>query len=260
MRTLIYDLEISPMLGWAYEMWDARILHVEREPHIMAVGYKWLGEDGSAHCLTQPDFEDAYKRDPYSDARLVMHLWDLMDQADIVVAHNARKFDNRVAQARFLLNDMVPPSPFKTVDTLQAARRFFRFGSNSLNDLCKKLEIGQKPETTHAKLWHKCLGGDMEAWEKMRDYCKNDVELLEDLYLRLQPYITNHPNVTMFDSLTGCPTCGSTKLQYRGIQHTNTLSYRRVHCQNCGAWSRERLSLKDDEGKTLRPEFVGVTG
>lgn len=239
-------------------MWDTRILHVEREPRIMAVGWKWLQDDGPAHCVTLPDFEEYYERDPYSDMRLVMHLWDLMDEADIVVAHNARKFDNRIAQARFLMNGMTPPSPYKTVDTLQAARRFFRFGSNSLNDLCKKLGLGEKAEVTHSQLWHRCLGGDTEAWEAMRDYCKQDVVLLENLYYTLAPYITNHPNTTMYDKLTGCPVCGGESLQYRGVQHTNTLSYRRVHCNTCGAWSRERLAIKDDDGKVLRPEFVGV--
>ena len=50
-------------------------------------------------------------------------IFATLDEADIVVAHNAKKFDNRVAAARFMYHGFLPPSPFKTVDTPLAARR-----------------------------------------------------------------------------------------------------------------------------------------
>jgi hypothetical protein len=258
-RTLLYDLEISPMLGWAYEMWDTNILKIEREPYIMSVAWKWAG-DNAVSVLALPDFPEAYAQWPHSDFHVVNHLHKLMDEADIVVAHNARKFDNRVATARFLLNHLQPPSPYKTVDTLQAARRFFRFPGNSLVALCGMLDIGDKTEVTHGKLWYKCVNGDMDAWQKMKEYNIRDVELLDELYYKLRPYISNHPNIALLvDKLDGCPRCGSDKLNYRGFQHTATGSYHRVRCQSCGAWSRERLQARDEEDKPLpRPMFVGV--
>ena len=47
---LLYDLETSPLLGWAYQIWDARIIKVEEQPKIMSVSWKWLGDTG---CRTR---------------------------------------------------------------------------------------------------------------------------------------------------------------------------------------------------------------
>jgi hypothetical protein len=235
-KILLYDLEITPILGWAYDMWDARVIRMEREPEIMSLSWKWLGDNFVDNDNTQDELDDR---------AVTKTLWGLMDEADIVVAHNARKFDNRVAAARFMIWGLDPPSPYKTVDTLTSARRFFKFPSNSLNDLCHLLGLGEKPKTTHASLWHDCLDGDEKAWKKMVKYNNNDVVLLEKLYLKLRPYITNHPNVTVDAKHDGCPRCGSAKVQYRGFSRTNVSTFRRIQCQDCGAWSRERLSDGD---------------
>ncbi len=248
MNILLYDLEITPILGWTYEMWDTRVIRVEREPEIMSVSWKWLGEKAVSNDNTNGDDDDL---------AVTTVLWDLMDDADIVVAHNAKKFDNRVAAARFMMHGFPPPSPYKTVDTLLAARRFFRFPSNSLNDLCHMLGLGTKPKTTHASLWHDCIAGDEKAWEKMVKYNNNDVVLLEKLYLKLRPYITNHPNVSVRKE-DGCPRCGSKKTEWRGRYTTNTSTYKRFVCKKCGAWSRERVMDKEEDGKSLHPGKVAT--
>lgn len=242
---LLYDLEITPILGWTYDMWDARVIRVEQEPQIMSVSWKWLDGDDVDNYNTEYDSDDRF---------LVKRVWDLMNEADVVVAHNAKKFDNRVASARFIIHGLGPPSPYKTVDTLVAARRYFKFPTNSLNDLCSRLGIGEKPKATHADLWHKCLGGDQEAWDKMVEYNNNDVILLEGLYKKLLPYISNHPNVSLLvGKQDGCPKCGSGKLHYRGYAHTGVSVFRRVQCQDCGGWSRERVARPE------RTDFVNVT-
>lgn len=243
-KILLYDLEITPILGWVYEMWDARVIKVEQEPYIMSVSWKWLDAKGIENYNIQYDDDDRY---------LVKRLWELMNAADVVVAHNAKKFDNRVANARFMQYEFGPPSPYKTVDTLVAARRYFRFPTNSLNDLCSRLGVGKKPKTTHADLWHQCISGDEDAWKKMVEYNNNDVILLEGLYKKLLPYISNHPNISLYNKEDGCPKCGSDKLHYRGYAHTGVSSFRRVQCQACGGWSRERVAEPE------RTKYVNVT-
>lgn len=253
MKVLVYDLEITPTLGWTYGIYDTNVIHVEREPYIMCFSYKWLGEK-EVKCVAQTDFPSRYKRNRYCDRLVVEELWRLLDEADVVVAHNAARFDNKVANERFLVHRLGPTSPYKTVDTLQVAKRYFRNGSNSLDNLCKKLELGQKSSVRHHDLWRACVDGDSESWQLMKDYCDKDVELLESLYLLLRPYIANHPNMALIsDTLDGCPKCASTNIQYRGLQRSNVAVYRRVHCNNCGAWSRVRLAEGD------KPTFVNVS-
>jgi hypothetical protein len=244
-KILLYDLEITPILGWAYGMWDTRVIHIEREPYIMCFAYKWYGEK-DIHVVAQPDFEDFYEAYPYDDILVVSALHALMDEADVVVAHNANKFDNRVAFERFLMHKMPPPSPFKTVDTLQASRRFFKNSSNSLDNMCKKLGIGGKSSVKHSDLWRNCVNMHTGSWDAMKKYNKRDITMLEGLYERLRPFITNHPNLNMFTKQDGCPKCGSRKVQRRGKAKSNVATYNRIQCQSCGAWSRERIADKDE--------------
>jgi DNA-directed RNA polymerase subunit RPC12/RpoP len=251
-KILLYDLEITPTLGWTYGLYDTRVIRVEREPYVMCFAYKWLGQD-KIHVVSQPDF-DRYDTDAFNDKDVVRTLRDLMDEADIVIAHNAMKFDNRVANERFLAHGFTPPSPYKTVDTLLVARRYFRNGSNALNSLCSKLGIGEKSAVTHGTLWRDCVDGDMDSWKKMAEYNKQDIVMLEGLYLTLRPFISNHPNVAVYGKVESCPKCGSENIQYRGFQRSNVAEYRRIQCTDCGAWSRERVAEKTD-----KPSFVNVT-
>ena len=238
-RILLYDLEITPILAWVYDMYDANVIHVEQPKHIMSVAYKWLGDD-NVNVVSQADFP-GYFRNKHDDKQVVKVLRQLLDEADIVVAHNANGFDNKVANARMVYHGIKPPSPYSTVDTLTVARRNFKFGANSLQFLCEQLGIGSKTKVRHHDIWRKCIDGDMEAWELMREYNAHDVELLEALYLKLRPYMHNHPLV----GLKGCPTCGSANVQYRGLQRSKTATFHRFQCNDCGSWSRERLSTPD---------------
>lgn len=241
-RILLYDLEVTPILGWTYKMWEANVIRIERESYIMCFSYQWYGEKRIGN-VAQPDNSDYYEGHPFDDYMVVRKLWSLMDEADIVVAHNANKFDNRIATARFLTHKLGPPSPYKSVDTLTSARRYFKMASNSLNDLCDSLELGSKSKDTHAHIWHACVNGDMVAWGKMKRYCNQDVMLLSNLYDKLRPFIASHPNM---GSLNGeedvCPRCGGSDLQRRGFAHTATCIYQRYQCNECGAWSRSRKS------------------
>lgn len=241
-KILLYDLEVTPILGWTYKMWDTNVIRIERDSYIMCFSYKWYDEKKISN-VAQPDQPYLYDALPYSDEWIVSQLWSLMDQADIVVAHNANRFDNRIATARFLEYHLGPPSPYKSVDTLMAARRYFRMASNSLNDLCAKLELGSKPKDTHGKLWRDCIDGDMAAWGKMKRYCNQDVALLSKLYDELRPFMTSHPNLGSLNAEEDvCPRCGGSNLMRRGFAHTATCIYQRYQCNECDAWSRSRKS------------------
>jgi DNA-directed RNA polymerase subunit RPC12/RpoP len=230
----LYDLEISPILGWTYGLWNTNVLKVETEPVILCFAYKWYGDK---------KIEVVYGE----EIDIVKRLRDLLDEAEITVAHNAKGFDNKVSLGKILEYNLEPPSPFKTVDTLTVARSKFKFSSNSLDNLCQHLGLGEKSKVKHHDLWHDFLKGDKKAIKMMLDYCKQDVVLLDRLYAKELPYISNHPNVS-----TGynCPKCGSNNIQYRGYRKTNTSTFRRIQCQSCGGWASERL--REDS----KPKYV----
>lgn len=169
--------------------------------------------------------------------RLTTELWKLFNEADILIAHNGDQFDIRKANARFAYYNLPPPSPYKTVDTLKVARKYFNFTSNKLDDLGNYLGYGRKLAHTGFHLWQGCMTGDPKAWKHMIQYNKRDMILLEQIYNHFLPWITNHPNTAILADHNGCPNCSSTNLQSRGTGITRSGKHQRYQCKDCGAWS-----------------------
>ena len=117
--------------------------------------------------------------------------------------------------------------------------------------MCQHLGLGKKAQTGGFDLWKRCLKGDPKAWAKMLKYNKKDVVLLEKIYLKIRPYIKNHPNLGVYidEDRASCVNCGSFRIQYRGYATTKVSKFRRFQCQECGTWSRERVNILDKDKK-----------
>jgi hypothetical protein len=234
-RILLLDIETFPNVGYSWTKWETNVLDFIEHWYILSFAYKWFG-DKKTKVLGLPDFK-GYKPGG-KDKELLKYLWKLLNEADIVIAQNGNAFDIKKINTRFLEWGMMPPSPYKTIDTLTVARRYFSFNSNKLDDLGRDLGIGRKAEHEGFPLWIKCSKGDMKAWSRMKKYNCQDVELLEKLYIKERPWIKDGPNLDMWADIKVCPKCGSDKLHSRGEAITQSYIYNRYQCQNCGGWSR----------------------
>lgn len=235
-RIVLFDIETFANLGYVWGKYEQNVLDFECEWFILSVCYKYYGEDG-VHSVSLPDFK-SYKRDKTNDYYVVKALWHLFDEADVLVAHNGQKFDYRRVYARFLYHEMPPPSPVQIIDTLKVARKYFALNSYKLDDIGRFLGVGRKKVHTGWDLWARCRNGDPEAWEEMIAYNEQDVVLLERVYERFKPFITNHPNANLYQDTThACPNCGSESLQKRGYNRSRVTKSQRYQCNECGAWS-----------------------
>ena len=195
-KVFLFDLEVSPTLGWFYGQYETTPIKIEQAPILLSVSWKWLGSKGRPKCVTLNDFP---KKDPYDDTEIVKYLWKLMDKAEIIVAHNIA-FDEKMANAFFLKKGLPAPSWYKSFCTLKTARRYFKLDNNRL-DYLSKLLCGAEGKTTitHADVWHDMLHGDQKHQAKasklMKKYNIVDVELLEAIYLKLLPFANNNPNM-----------------------------------------------------------------
>ena len=115
------------------------------------------------------------------------------------------------------------------------------FMSNTLNELGRVLGVGSKIRTGGFDLWIDCMAGDSKAWGKMVRYCKQDVILLERVYMKLRPYMKTHPNLSVIDNPDGCSKCGSKKLIGRGYLYTNATKKHRYQCRSCGGYGSYTL-------------------
>jgi DNA polymerase elongation subunit (family B) len=237
-RILAFDIETAPSLGWYFDLWkEGNIVGTKAEWYMLCFAYKFLG-DKKVKTFSLPDFK-GYKAGSENDEQLVRELWKLFDEADILIAHNGDKFDIKKANARFSYYNLPPPSPYKTVDTLKVAKRYFGFTSNKLDSLGDHLGYGRKLVHTGFNLWKGCMTGDMKSWKLMLEYNKRDVELLEQIYKHFLPWITNHPTLN-FD---GCPNCGHADMQRRGYNYFKRYTTQKLQCKKCHAWTSKRVTV-----------------
>ncbi len=243
-KILIFDIETAPNLGYVWGKYDQNVIDYKSEWYIMCFAAKWFGTNKQIK-VKLTDFPNRFNKDKQDDYDVVKKLWELFDEADIIVAHNGQAFDTKKATARFLYHNMSPPSPYKQIDTKLVAKKYFNFNSNKLDDLGRYLKLGRKIEHEGFPLWLKCMEGNKIAWKKMMIYNTQDVLLLEKIYIKFLPYITNHPNYGIYINKEHvCPNCGSEHLQRRGYQYTKTNKYQRWQCQECGSWSQSIRSEK----------------
>jgi uncharacterized protein YprB with RNaseH-like and TPR domain len=230
-RILFFDIETSPNLGWIWGKWEQDVIDFKSHWYVLAFTAKWYkGETTTKGLIDYPNYDKSKE----NDLALIKDIWKLFDQADIVVAHNGDSFDIKKCNARFSFYGMQPPSPYQTIDTLKVAKKYFAFTSNKLDDLGKFLGIGAKYQTGGFKLWQDCMSGKREAWNKMKRYNKQDVNLLEKIYLHFLPWIKNHPNYNIFTGQQACPRCGSNKLHSNGVYRTLSGTRHRMRCYHCG--------------------------
>jgi len=248
LRILLYDIETSPLITYAWQIYEANAIKLIKDTQILCFAWKWLDQK-KISVIGQDDLKP-YVPGKNDDKQVVKALWKLFDEADVVIAHNGNQFDQKVVQSRMMVHGMNPPQPYKQIDTKLVAKRYARFTSNKLDDLGKSLSIGQKLETGGFATWEGCMAGENKSWAKMKKYNKQDVALLEEVYLKLRPWIDNHPSSLLKPD--ACPKCGLGPMHSCGWKQTKTRRYRRYQCQNCGGYSSDPKADKQLE----RPNYV----
>ena len=251
-NVLALDIETSPAKVYTFTLWPKfiGIDSVIQDVQILRWSAKWVGEDYiySDALIHHHKWKSSEKLP--SDKRLIENLEPLLAEADAVVAHNGRSFDMSIIRARAIIHNMSPLPPVKVIDTLMHSRRIQKLLSHKLDFLSQVYNIGKKLEHEGIPLWIKCMEGDKDAWNRMKEYNDQDVYLLEDVYLRLLPHMTGHPNFflgTSEDTRPMCRACGYVGLHRRGTTSTNLGKYQRYVCPNCGKWSKGRVNLLSKE-------------
>lgn len=168
-------------LAWVWGVWQQNIGPSQIVKHKRTISFaaKFVGDQKTQFFS---EFHDGY------DA-MVTAAWNLLSEADAVIGYNSKRFDIKHLNTEFKLSGLGPPEHFQHIDLLQTARRDFAFGSNKLEAVAKRLELGKKREHEGFALWLKCEAGDAGAWKRMRAYNKRDVVLTESLFEEFRDWI-----------------------------------------------------------------------
>jgi DNA polymerase elongation subunit (family B) len=240
-KIAFFDIETAPSLGYFWgKLYETNIVKVDTPWYMLCFSYRWLG-DRAIHTRALRDYP-SYKSGSEDDRRLVRDLRNMLDEADIVIAHNGDRFDLKAANTRFIYHGLKPPSLYRSIDTLKIARSQFCFDSNRLDALGRFLDVGGKRVHTGFDLWSRTMQGDPEAWSQMEKYNRRDVELLEKVYYKLRAYAKVHPNMAAYNNGEGCPRCQSLSVRKIGVLTQVKGLYQRRHCNSCGySFTAERV-------------------
>lgn len=240
-KVLLLDIETAPIEGTFWRIGRKVSLtheNITKDWFIICWSARWLfSEETMGECVTSQEAIDG------DDARIMRILWSLLEEADVLIGHNIAGFDLPKINTRFMINDIMQPTPAIVLDTLKAAQAH-SFSSNKLDFLGILVTRKGKLKTEY-ELWKKCLRGDQESLDYMLKYCKEDSLLLEEVYLFLRPYMKNHPNLALMADVKEltCGVCLSPGMIEVGDYYTGVNRYSSYRCPSCGALARGRKTL-----------------
>lgn len=223
-KIIIYDIEVIPAICATFTLYPESIHHdnLLQDWSIVCVCWKELGKK-TIYSSSVLDDPKRFKKNSADDYHVVKKVRDVFEDADILIGHNIRKFDTKKYNSRLISHGLPPlPSGILQLDTLSEIKKVAAFTSHRLDFLGKVL-MGEGKIDTPKGLWIKALKGDKKAIQDMTNYCKGDVKLTEDLYLKILPYIRSHPHVGALagdDRHETCPKCGSDELWQNKVRYT----------------------------------------
>lgn len=243
-KILLYDIETSLQSVTVFQLAKNDWIQPDNivvERHLISVCWKWLGES-TVHSVSLLNDPERFRKNHHDDYHVIKTFHKVLSQADIIIGHNSDRFDLPYLKTQIMFHGLEPLPPITALDTYKVAKSQFMFNSNKLDYLGQRLGVGRKIHTTGG-LWLKAFQGNRQAIREMVTYNKQDVLLLEKVFLKLVPYIPNHTNRELFGG-TGCPRCGSTHIQSRGLHRAISRVYQRFQCRDCGGWFRQVTNEK----------------
>lgn len=219
MKILIWDLETSRglfSLFWTGKQYvpDSSMV---KEPNIITVSYKWLGEDNTYVIVWDKD---------KTDEKLVKEFLSVYNKADMSITYNGDNFDVRWLNWRAMKYGYNINLFVKQFDIFKQSKRLFRLPSYSLNFLAKTLGVTVKVENSGKKMWDELEHGTKEehdnALQEMCEYNIGDITTTEEVYVALRKYMGHKVHVGVMSGLHRftCPNCGGYNIEY--VNRTTT--------------------------------------
>jgi predicted RNA-binding Zn-ribbon protein involved in translation (DUF1610 family) len=230
LKRLYIDIETSPMTALIFRIGQKISIGHENiidDGRISVIGYKWEGKEVKAMTWKHG-----------CDKELLKAFVPILMQADEVIAHNGDRFDLPLIRARCLFHRIPIPAQLPSVDTLKQARKGFLFPSRRLDFLGKHMGHEGKRQHSGFDLWKRVHFGDRKALREMVEYCKRDVELLENVHRTLSPYVTPAQHLAIVAGgiyKHHCPECGSDHVVRNGSRRVSALGSvkQQMQCKDC---------------------------
>lgn len=218
---LFYDIETSGLKG--------------DFGHCFCMGYKFLG-DTQAKIVSVLDVakpcKSCHRVDTAEDALLMKRVWTVLAAADIWVGWYSKGFDWKFLNTRILDAGLPPLPDVAHIDLYYTAKHKLALSSNRLANVQDFLQLPTTKTPLTKRVWRRAQAGHVEDISYIIEHCLADVNVLEEAYMKLRPYVKTHPRVAGKDR---CRVCGGIYYS-KGLRVTTTLGpRRRLECRDCGA-------------------------
>lgn len=221
-------------------IFDIETAHLDgNRGHILCAAGKYLG-DSRVYSWSLADRE-SWGKTPKSlpdDRGILTQLVPFLENARVVVAYYGGygKFDVPFVNTRLLANGMKPLKQLTVVDPYQIAKGKLKLARNNLDSVATLL--GCQHHKTHLPWedWDKAKYGDRKAMRSLIKYNKNDVVLLEEVYIKLLPLFKSHPPTAAVGALSksdACRVCGNPTYS-KGWRYLTKTRVHDVVCKSCG--------------------------
>jgi uncharacterized protein YprB with RNaseH-like and TPR domain len=169
-----------------------------------------------------------------NEGRLVRVVAERIQEADVLVSYYGKGYDIPFLNAKMLEYDLPVLPNIPHVDLYFTVKHTLAISRKSLANIAYFTRAKSSKTAVEGRLWKAAMIGDKKALAEIARHNIADVQVLKEVYNKLRPLVRQHPRVNGYGP---CRTCGSEKLQRRGIAITQLKSQRqRVQCQKCGSW------------------------
>jgi DNA polymerase elongation subunit (family B) len=250
-RILVFDIECTGMIIESYGLYNQNHNHkdiIEDWSLLSYAGYFPLQDE--MHYM-----DNRFSLDYKDDRQVVDGLHHLLSTADIIIGHNSDKFDlkkfNTKAE-KYELGDIYDPIKYDTIKMLKAK---YALPSNSLDYAARYFDLKER-KSSHGKfpgksLFDECKKGNIEAWEELKLYNKQDCLVTWELFQRLAKH-DRRINFNSFYQKSTC-SCGGQEFFKNGLKYAKNGAFQIYRCRACSKSFIDKTNLLN---KDIRSDFL----
>ncbi len=183
-RRLFLDIETSPDVVYSWNIGHKVNIpydNIIMERAVICVAWKWE-HSGETHCI---EWEHG------NDKKVLQTISKVISECDEIIGHNLAEYDVKFLRGRALYHNINFPAKLNVTDTYKKCKELFRLNSNRLDYIGRYLMTGSKSHTEF-QMWKDIVENNQNyrsSLNKMKEYCKNDVNILQDIYHRIKKYL-----------------------------------------------------------------------
>lgn len=247
-RILFYDIETSPLKAWIWRLGKQVIRHDQlidghNKYGIICISYCWNDKSKIKNINWGKD----------QDSEQVVEEFDkIIKQADITIGKNSDSFDLKHINTHRLLAGLpgMPEWAMNTDDLQKQMRKHFYLPSYSLEYFAELIGLGGKDEMKFDD-WIKIVEeNDRKSLKKMIKYCNRDCDITRKAWFKILPHITPKFNMSVFNEVVSCRTCGSKNIKKNGTMQQGRTKYQNYFCNEHGGYAG-RAPVRQREPRNL---------